>query len=171
MLLWLPLESIKGPVFLFDLSSTNPLIFVSLYSNLMLSDSSREEEGGLGSSAGCFVTSSMLPSHFHTNKKRRSKDFNVISHSFQRRPSLIEPDPECDRVIWFPSRLRRVIERRKSRRRFGSSLFIYVRSSPILHGQATEWRSIDGSIVEGPHFGSWNVQRLGLNGDVGRGGV
>lgn len=92
----------------------------------------------------------MLPSHFY-NKKGHLKDFKFISHSFQPRPALIQPDPECDRVIWFPSQLRRLIERRKSRWRFSSSLFIYVRSSPILCGQATEWRSIDGSIVEWPH--------------------
>lgn len=95
----------------------------------------------------------MLPSHFHNNKKGHSpvKDSKWISHSLQPRPALIQPDPECDRVIWFPSQLRRLIEKRKSRWRFSSSLFIYVRSSFILCGQATELQSIDGSIVEWPH--------------------
>lgn len=59
-------------------------------------------------------------------------------------PSLIEPNPERDRVIWFPSQLRWLFEGQKSRWRFGSS--------PILRDQAMEWWSVDGSIVGGPHF-------------------
>lgn len=147
----------RGPPFYFDLPPTvfNPLIFVLLYSNFIHSDSSQEEEGGFGANATnvfFLVTFSFLPCSFHTNKKRHLKDLKVISLSPQQRPSLIEPDPECDRVIWFPSQPCRLIERRKSQRWFGSYLFIYVRSSPILRDQAMEWRSVDGSIVGGPHF-------------------
>lgn len=79
----------RGPTFNFGFPPTvlSPLIFVSVYSNFIHSDSSREDEGGLGAQQFFLVTLSALPTYFHTNKKRHLKDFEVISHSLQQRPS------------------------------------------------------------------------------------
>lgn len=121
-------------------------LFSYFISNLYIQTAAVWEEG-LGS---LLLPQCYLPTST-TTRRGILKDLKLISHSFQPRPALIQADLECDRVIWFPS----LIERRKSRWRFNSSLFIYVRSSPILRDRAMEWRSIDGSIVEWHHFAAF----------------
>lgn len=167
-LLRLPLVSERS-YFLFSLPQTRSHLnfFLTLF-QLHVHTPAARKEASLGL-AFCFsffffVTSSALHSHFHTNKKRRLRDLKVISHSFQRRPSLIEPDPECNRVIWFPSRPRRLIERRKKVDGDSVPPYLFMFGHPLFY-VAKQWNGnlwMD-PLWKGPtslHPGSWNVQHM-----------